>query len=288
MKALAAEINSALSLAVAGDRQFEVLGDRERYAFRLLDVPITFEFDKPRWVNGDLYGQLTVRTDLIGARTFNGSLGAPGTINLSSPTHRYSRARDLKELGDAPQIDWRRLLEEFASRVLSAEATGQDAINLRDVMESEHDDHHDIEGIYLVRRAPSMIFGDAGTGKSFWALWALGTLATRGLKVMLIDWELDALAHHRRWRAIWGAGGPDILHVRCSRPLLYEAERLRRIGSGVCYRVLPRGTSARHRWTADRPHAQSERRAWPRAAVRVAVLVGAGAVGVLRVSATER
>jgi hypothetical protein len=91
------------------------------------------------------------------------------------------------------------------------------------------EDHYDLDGVTVTRRSPSMIFGDAGTGKSQWLLYQLGQLASRGVRVALADWELDALAHKRRLAAMFGAVMPYVLHIACTRPLVYEVDRIRRI-----------------------------------------------------------
>ncbi|HXG69798.1 MAG TPA: hypothetical protein VNJ04_14320, partial [Gemmatimonadaceae bacterium] len=109
--------------AIACEREFRVVGDGEQFMMRLVDVPIEFELDRPRFDHGELIGQLTVRTDLTGARTFQGVLSV-GTLNCSSPTARKTRANQLAELACAPQIDFLRLVEEFAIRVHTAMRTG--------------------------------------------------------------------------------------------------------------------------------------------------------------------
>lgn len=85
-----------------------------------------------RHERGQLYGQLRVLSDLAGTRNYEGSIGAPCTLNLTSQRERKSHAEQLKDLSRAPQIDWWRLLEKFAARVLAAEADGQPAVFLHD------------------------------------------------------------------------------------------------------------------------------------------------------------
>jgi hypothetical protein len=153
-----------------------------------------------------------------------------GSFNASSPTVRHARAKNLAELARTNgQIDWHRLIEEFATRVLVAESTGQPAVSLRDVPDDGAEDHFDLDGVAVTRRSPSMVFGDAGTGKSAWMLYQLSRLADSGVRVALVDWELDALAHKRRLRSMFGSAMPYVLHIACTRPLIYEVDRLRRI-----------------------------------------------------------
>ncbi|HEY2432041.1 MAG TPA: AAA family ATPase, partial [Vicinamibacterales bacterium] len=207
-----------------------MLGDGDRYVLDVPDASIQLELDRPRRERGDLLGELTVRTTLKGARTSVDDVLSRGSFNASSPTVRQARARLCADLARTNgHVDWHRLIEEFATRVLVAESVGQPAVSLRDVPDTGQDDHYDLEGVIVTRRSPSMIFGDAGTGKSQWLLWQLGQLANRGVRVALADWELDALAHKRRLQAMFGTAMPYVLHIACTRPLVYEADRLRRI-----------------------------------------------------------
>ena len=178
----------------------------------------------------ELVGELTVRTSIRGAGTAVGDVLSRGSFNASSPTARKARAGILADLARTNgAIDWHRLTEEFATRALVADATGQPAVSLRDVVDDGAEDHYDLDGVIVTRRSPSMVFGDAGTGKSAWELYQLGRLADRGVRVALADWELDALAHKRRLRAMFGDAMPYVLHIACSRPLIYEVDRIRRI-----------------------------------------------------------
>src|SRR5262245_22921303 len=105
-------------------RQWEVIGHGRGYILRLLEVPIIFDFLHVRRERGQLYGQLRVISDLPGTRHYECSLGAPCTLNLTDQSKRKSHANQLADLSRAPHIDWWRLLEEFAARVLAAEADG--------------------------------------------------------------------------------------------------------------------------------------------------------------------
>ena len=83
-------------------------------------MPIIFEFLHVRRERGQLFGQLRVLSDLERTRNYEGSIGAPCTLNLSSQRERKSHADQLADLSRAPHIDWWRLLEEFGARVLAA------------------------------------------------------------------------------------------------------------------------------------------------------------------------
>src|SRR5262249_39761131 len=139
--------------AIACARHFHRLGDGERYLLQLVDVPIEFELDHLRLERRGLFWQLAVRTELPGARPFQDILSI-GTFNVSSPPARSARAKLAADLARSPQIDWHRLIEEFATRVLHAEHCGQPSVSLRDVPDDGDDDVFDFDGVVLPKRAP--------------------------------------------------------------------------------------------------------------------------------------
>ncbi len=85
-----------------------------------------------------------------------------------------------------------------------------------------------VEGLSLLRRHPAIMFGDGGAAKSYAGLsgW---TLTEQGLNVALFDWELAGEDHRDRRERLFGKAMPKICYARCERPLVYEADRLRRI-----------------------------------------------------------
>ncbi len=189
---------------------------------------LTLTIDRLRRESGALTGEFAVRCDLPGALTFDGTLSA-ADLNLSSQRARTERATYLCQRARTNEIDWRGLVDEFALRVLTAERKGQPAIDLRTLPRPEPDDMLEVDGLALPRRHPSILFGDGGAAKSYLLLYYLGTLARRGIRVGLFDWELAGEDHRDRLERLFGASMPAIPYVRCERPLVYEADRLRRI-----------------------------------------------------------
>lgn len=212
--------------AIAWPQHFE--GDGDTFSLSVLDGAIKFELDRVRLERGDLWGTLTARTTLTGARTYNGVLSA-GSINLSSVDTRHKRARQFADLARAPQIDFLRLLESFAYRVHDAVRIGDGAVNLRDVPPGEPVDTLDVHGIQILDKHPIFPFGDGGCGKSLLALWLGGELIRRGLTVMYVDWELSAEDHRNRLERLFGPDMPSMLYARCARPMTAEVDRLRRL-----------------------------------------------------------
>jgi hypothetical protein len=215
--------------AIAGKREFHSIGDGERYLLQIIDVPIELELDHVRRERGELFGELTVRTTLLGARTFQETLDS-GTFNVSSSSARTGRAKVFAELARSPQIDWHRLLSEFCIRVLDAERRGQPGISLRDVPHAQDEGLFDVDGIVLTKRSPSQIYGDGSTFKSSLALHIAGHLHRRGIATGFFDYELDDPEPHRqRAEAMFGLDFPPVHYVSCARPLIHEVDRLRRI-----------------------------------------------------------
>ena len=161
-------------------RQWDVIGHGRGYVLRLLEVPIIFGA-APRAPGT----RTTLRTIAcpVGPHWHTRLLrliGAPCTLYLTSQRERKSHAEQLKDLSRAPQIDWWRLLEEFAARVLAAEADGQPAVFLHDVRPTTEPIHFVVNGLELTRQHTNMLFGASDTLKSWETLHILGELARRG------------------------------------------------------------------------------------------------------------
>jgi hypothetical protein len=207
-------------------RDFQRIGDGA-YRMRLAPLGVEFILDRTRRKFDELHGELTVLCSLAGARTFNGALSV-ADLNLSSQRARQERATYLagRARGD---LDWLGLLEEFVSRVLAAERTGQPAVLLRDVPRPRPDDVLYADGLPLLARHPMILFGDGGAAKSYLALRAAGLLDQQGIRVGLFDWELAGEDHRERLEMLFPGNLPGIVYARCEKPLIHEIDRLRRI-----------------------------------------------------------
>jgi hypothetical protein len=212
--------------AIAGPQQFTADGDT--FSLSVLDGALNFELDRVRFERGDLWGTLTVRTTLSGARTYEGVL-SEGTINLSSVDTRAKRAKVFAELAKCPQIDLHRLLEGFSVRVHRAVRDGEPGVDLRTVTRSTGSDSIVIDGIPIYDNLATCLFGKGGDGKSILALYIAGQVAKRGLKVGYIDWELDAGQARDRLEREHGAIMPELMYISCVRPLSVEVDRIRRL-----------------------------------------------------------
>jgi len=212
----------------AAAHTFEYADDRAKLT--IPKIAASLEVDYLRRERGELVGELTVRCSMPGVRTFKGVVSV-SNFNLSSARARADRAKLLSSRTEGSAeviegIDWHGYIEELCQRVLTAERTGQPAIDLRTFPAPEHDDAHKIDGLVLPRRHPSILFGDGGACKSLIALYVLIKLAERGFRIALFDWELSGVEHRQRLERIAGPDMPIIHYVKCIRPLVYEVDRL--------------------------------------------------------------
>jgi hypothetical protein len=212
--------------AIAGPQHFT--GDGDMFTLSVLDGALSYELDRVRFERGDLWGTLTVRTTLSGARTYNGVL-SEGTINLSSVDTRQKRAKVFENLARCPQIDFHRLLESFSVRVHAAVRDGDPAVDLRTVTRASANDSVVIDGIPIYDNLPVCLFGKGGDGKSAIALYLAGQLVKRGLRVGYVDWELDAAQARDRLEREHGPDMPELTYIGCTRPLSVEVDRIRRL-----------------------------------------------------------
>ena len=215
------------SLTDTVPRDFRML-DEGCYRLLLEQIGVEFIIDRLRrntW--GELIGELTVRCDLAGARTYEGVLSV-GDFNLSKIPERQARARYIADRSKAQDVDWAGLLEEFVQRVLIADRAGHPAVSLRDVARPGPEDTADVDGFTLLTRHPQILFGDGGSAKSYLALYIAGRLAQRGRRVGIFDWELAGEDHRVRFECLFGSDMPDLRYLRVDRPLVHCIDRIRR------------------------------------------------------------
>jgi hypothetical protein len=196
-----------------------------------LSVPAAMaEFDVDRLYRDrhELSGELLVTCGIKGARTFDGLLSS-GNFNLSSIRARQDRARQLRDRAQTnSQVDWDRLLEELCARIIQAERSGTPARLLCTYDRPTTADAFEVDGLALLKAHPVMLFGDGGTAKSYLALYIAGLLAKRGHQVLLADWESGGEDHRDRLERLFGRDMPNVLYLRCERPMVSEADRIRR------------------------------------------------------------
>jgi hypothetical protein len=208
------------------DREFIVVGEGH-YRLALLRQGLMLDVKRLRWERGELFGLLIVAADFPGAQVVDGILSL-GTFNLTSPTTRNTRARELATRARAPEIDFSQLLEELCQRAIRAEETGRPLVMLRNVQvpTAVDLDAISIGGFPIFKRHPAILFGDGGTGKSTLGLYFAGELERRGVSTLYLDWELDEHDHRRQLEKLFGEDMPDVKYRRCDRALIIEAENI--------------------------------------------------------------
>lgn len=221
----------------AAQRIFEML-DEGRYVLRLPGIASELEVDRLRRDGGALTGELTARCWLPGARGVDGVLSI-AEFNLSSARARTDRAKLIASRAQTVGVDWVGIVEELSQRVLLAERDGGPAIDLADIPLPDPDDRVKVDGFAFPRRHPSVIFGDGSAAKSYLGLYLAGKLVQQGLHIMFADWELAGEDHRLRLNRMFG-DLRGISYLKCERPLVYEADRLRRIvrEDGIDYGIF--------------------------------------------------
>lgn len=212
------------------------------YELTDLELGIQLTIDRIRRERHELVGELAVACDLAGAHTIDGFLSV-GDFNLSSVHARSTRAKLLAEYSEAPDVDWRSFVEELSVRTIAAERQGNPsrplhAYQMRDRSASVV---YDINGWPWLRDQPMITFGDGGALKSYLALYGAGLLNRHGVAIGYCDWELTGEEHRERLERLFGPDElPTIHYFGCDRPLVEEADRLRREAGrlGLEYLVL--------------------------------------------------
>ncbi|MEO8076713.1 MAG: hypothetical protein ABI818_10315 [Acidobacteriota bacterium] len=231
-------------------------------------MPIEFEAEHIRRKGDDLYAQITVRCRLHGARTYGGLLTV-STENISSAYTRARFASILSKQSQAPQIDWTRLVDEFGIRLLQAEATGHPSVLLSETPDRADDGYYDVLGVKLPMFGTAGIYAKGDSAKSLFGLYALGELANRGVPVAFLDYEWDPSPHKRRQALLWPDGHrPPIRYIQCTRPLVQEADSIRRdfLAHGIRYFAIDSIAPACH----DKPEFSDTAISFNRAARYVA------------------
>jgi len=206
------------------------------YRLDIQDLALSFDARKLRSKSDQVIGLLTVRVQMAGAKTISGNVVACSDFNFSSDRSRAEKAKQLETRCGGPEIDWRGLVEEVCVRVIEAQDRGEPELQLADVKLPEKEYETDLMAadFPLLRRQPTIWFGDGGCGKSMFAMWVAIALAESGTRVLYLDWELDATEHVQRLvRFIGPTALPSVRHTlfyrRCQRPIVDDTLSIKEI-----------------------------------------------------------
>lgn len=214
------------------ERIFRERGD-QRYSLEILPKGITFEIDRMRRDREGLVGELAVSVGpkFKTAQAYNGFISV-GDLNFSAVRSRTERANLLAKRSGAEHLDWFGYLEEFCIRTMAAERQGKPAVVLAEVdPQDERVEAWDVEGFPILTELPMVLFGDAASGKSYFAMWIAGMLAQQDIGVLYADWELSEREHRKRLGRLFQPMPKNIHYVRCEYPLSQQTDRLLRIAS---------------------------------------------------------
>ena len=249
------------------ERTFCQVGDGS-YQLTVRSLGIQFTVDRLRRERHELIGELAVACALAPSRAVDGYLSI-ADMNLSSAHARNTRAKLLALRSDTLDIDWDSLLEELCVRTINAERLGSPARELSTYERGGVNALLDINGWPWLRDHPMITFADGGGLKSYLALYGVGVLSQRGMRVGYADWELSGEEHRDRLDRLFGSELPVIHYFHCDKPLVDEVDRLGRESRklGLEYLVFDSAGFA----TAGPPEAAEETLAYFRAVRQIGV-----------------
>jgi hypothetical protein len=203
-------------------------------SYRFVDPDSGVEYHVERLrrdTRGELVGKLSVSAGgLLSARTTDDDVLCAGSFNFSFPRARDEWARRLGELArTGRRIDFRRQLEQICGRLAKEEReAGDQPVILREVGGRPAMPMFELLGLRIPKEHPSSLFGPGDSLKSWLACYLANEQARAGVRVAICDYEMDRHAWRERQARI-DPDLPDLLYVRCDRPIVHDVDRLRRI-----------------------------------------------------------
>jgi hypothetical protein len=221
--------SSGVSTPIGNRRQFDRLPGGG-YVYRLVDDAVSIELRYLRHKDGQQHAEIDVRLEWASISTQNGSLSC-ADLNLSSQAARKGLATYCAERSKTKpaDFDWNGVINAACLETIQAERQGERIIVLDDAPDIAERDLEIVPGFEIPGDASSLLIAHGDSLKSLILLFALGTLAGRGLNVLLVDWEWTGDRHRARKQRLFGPGRLDGLqYLRCHAPLVHEADRIRR------------------------------------------------------------
>jgi hypothetical protein len=207
------------------EHDFTRLGDG-RYQLTVDELSTDFEVNHVRRERFQLYGEVTVFCSLAGVKTYDRVLFT-AAINFSTLRDREHLARALATATNTDVAIWTAIINELSTRVKRTEDIGLGAVNLRDVPKPVADQFYRVGRLLIPMAHPSLFFGDGDALKTYTGLYLLKELRRQGARVGIADWELTEADHRDRGERLEG-DAPDTIYIPCTKPLVYEADRITR------------------------------------------------------------
>jgi hypothetical protein len=203
------------------------------YDLNIPELGAYLSLTRVRHDRNETFGLLTIRITFRGAKTIYGTnILHSADFNCSSHEARKRLGKHLGERANADDVEWGLLLDELCVRILDAEEQGEPERLLHDIpIDREAFLELDAGGLPLLRRHPTIWFGDGGAAKSYLALYASINLVQQGERVLYLDWEFAGEEHRLRMERILGADAKldNLFYLRCDRPLSREVAKLKGI-----------------------------------------------------------
>jgi hypothetical protein len=200
------------------------------YVLELGDDAVRIELRHLRRQWHHLHGEIDVRCEWAGARTFLGSLVCTTDVDLSSQSSRRGIAKHCAERAQtkAEDFDWQWAIDAAANMAIEAERGGEDLITLDDAPDIIAQ-NHEVDGLTIAADATTMLIAHGDSLKSMVTLYALGSLVQRGRRALYCDWEWTAERHKARKRRLFGNERLEGLKYRkLTAPLEVELDKIRR------------------------------------------------------------
>jgi hypothetical protein len=202
-------------------------GQDGRYTFSVLDGLVELIVDHVRRERYDLVGEIEIRCFIPGVRTYGKRSTLMSTkVNLSSARARQDLARLAATAARVADLDWAGHLEDFVQRIWAEERQGTPAVPLHEIPRPTADATIEAFGLQLLRDHPQLMFATGGTAKSLLSGALVGELGRKGVRTLLLDWEMDG--GEQRLRADALGLPPTIWYRRCDQPLSLLADSIRR------------------------------------------------------------
>jgi hypothetical protein len=118
---------------------------------------------------------------------------------------------------------------KFFADIIEAENNRNIVVNLADIRPQPQEKLTiDLGGMTILTNHPTTLFGDGESCKSIIALNLVGEMALRGLRPLMLDYELGAQDHVNRLSRMFREM-PRVAYMRCTSPLVEMVSKIREV-----------------------------------------------------------